>query len=68
MAEEKLLRIRELAEQKGIRTIKELADRSHMAYSQVHAYWHGHVLQLNVRTLQRLAEALEVRVKDLFID
>ncbi len=59
------LRIRELAEGQGL-NITTLGRRAELAYSTAHALWHGEVAQLNIKTLDRVARALGVRVADLF--
>ncbi len=59
------LRIRELAEGQGL-NITTLGRRAELAYSTAHALWHGDVAQLNIKTLDRVARALGVRVADLF--
>ncbi len=59
------LRVRELAEQKGL-NITTLSRKAELAYTSAHALWHGDVTQVNVKTLDRVARALGVRVSDLF--
>lgn len=59
------LRIRELAEEQGL-NITTLGRRAELAYSTAHSLWHGDVAQLNIKTLDRVARALGVRVSDLF--
>ena len=59
------LRVRELAEQQGL-NITTLSRKAELAYSTTHALWHGEVSQLNLKTLDRVAVALGVRVSDLF--
>lgn len=61
------LRVREIAEQQGL-NITTLGRRAELAYSTAHALWHGDVVQLNIRTLDRVARALSVSVGDLFGD
>ncbi len=59
------LRVRELAEQQGL-NITTLGRRAELAYGTTFALWHGSVQQLNMKTLDRVARALGVRVADLF--
>lgn len=59
------LRVRELAEERGL-NITTLSRRAELAYTTTHALWHGTPQQLNLRTLDRLARALGVSVRDLF--
>ena len=59
------LRVRELAEQQGL-NITTLSRKAELAYTTTHALWHGEVSQLNLKTLDRVAVALGVRVSDLF--
>ncbi len=59
------LRVRELAEAQGL-NITTLSRRAELAYSTTHSLWHGDIAQLNIKTLERVARALGVRVGDLF--
>ena len=59
------LRVRELAEERGL-NITTLSRKAELAYSTAHSLWHGDVAQLNIKTLDRVARALGVRVSDLF--
>lgn len=61
------LRVRELGEQQGF-TITTLARKAELAYSTAHALWHGNVAQLNIKTLERVAQALSLSVSDMFGD
>ena len=61
------LRVREIAEQEGL-NITTLSRKAELAYSTTHALWHGTMQQLNIRTLERIAQALRVPVSDLFGD
>lgn len=61
------LRIREIAEQEGL-NITTLSRKAELAYSTAFALWKGDVAQLNIRTLDRIAKALDVTVADLFGD
>ena len=46
--------------------ITTLSRRAELAYSTAHTLWHGDIAQLNIKTLERVARALGVRVGDLF--
>ena len=59
------LRVRELAEAKGL-NILSLSQRAQLAYGTVSGLWHNKAAQLNLRTLDRVAVTLGVRVPDLF--
>jgi DNA-binding Xre family transcriptional regulator len=59
------LRIKELAEAQGL-NITTLSRKAKLAYSTTHDLWHGQIKQLNIKTLDRVAHALGVRVSDLF--
>ncbi len=60
------LRVRELAQAQGL-TISDLHRRADMAYTTMHALWHGTSLRIDLETLDRLAWVLDVQVPDLFI-
>jgi DNA-binding Xre family transcriptional regulator len=59
------LRVRELAEERGL-NITTLARKAELSYTTAHALWHDRTDQLNRRTLDRVARALGVQVRDLF--
>jgi DNA-binding Xre family transcriptional regulator len=59
------LRVRELAEQRGL-NITTLSRRAELAYTTTSALWHGTASQFSLKTLERVACALDVRVSDLF--
>ncbi len=61
------LRVREIAEAQGI-NITELARRARIGYSTAHALWHDKPENLNRTVLGKVAQALEVSVRDLFVD
>ena len=61
------LRVKEIGEQQGL-NITTLSRKAELAYSTAHALWKGDVAQLNIRTLDRVARALNVQVSDLFGD
>jgi DNA-binding Xre family transcriptional regulator len=59
------LRVRELAEAKGM-NITDLSRKALISYTTAHSLWHDRTDQLNRKTLDRVARALNVRVSDLF--
>ncbi len=59
------LRIQELAHARDL-NITTLARRAELAYTTAHALWHGTASQVSLKTLDRLAVALGVEVRDLF--
>ena len=59
------LRVKELAEAQGL-NITTLSRKAEVAYTTAHALWHDRADQLNRRTLDRVALALNVNVSDLF--
>lgn len=59
------LRIRELAEERGL-NITTLSRQAQLAYTTTHALWHGTASQFSMKTLERIACALDVCVADLF--
>ncbi len=61
------LQVRELAKARGM-TISDLSRRTEMAYTTTHALWHDSSERWNRKTLDNVARALGVRVRDLFAD
>ncbi len=61
------LRIRELAEQRGL-NITELSRAARIAYSTAHALWHDTPQNLNRDVLRKVARVLGVQVRDLFAE
>lgn len=59
------LRIRELAEQRGL-NITELSRQARIGYSTAHALWHDKPENLNRTVLGKIAKVLKVQVRDLF--
>ena len=59
------LRIRELAEAKGL-NIQQLSWKARLSYSSAHALWNDKPKQLDRKMLDRVALALGVNVSDLF--
>ena len=61
------LRIRELAEQRGL-NITELSRQARIGYSTAHALWHDKPENLNRTVLSKIARILDVQVRDLFAE
>jgi DNA-binding Xre family transcriptional regulator len=59
------LRIKELAEAQGL-NITTFSRKARLAYTTAHEIWHNQAKQVHLRTLNRTALALGVRVNDLF--
>jgi DNA-binding Xre family transcriptional regulator len=57
--------IKELARAQGL-NITTFSRKARLTYSQAHKIWHNKVTQLDLRTLDKCAAALDVRVGDLF--
>ena len=57
--------IKELAREQGL-NITTFSRKARLTYSQAHKIWHNKVTQLDLRTLDKCAAALDVRVSDLF--
>ena len=61
------LRVRELAEERGITTITELAERANLAYDTARDLWHGRMQRIDRDVLSRLCATLEVEPGDLLV-
>ena len=59
------LRVRELAEERGITTITELAERAHLAYDTARDLWHGRMQRIDRDVLGRVCLALGVKPGDI---
>ncbi len=58
------LRIRQLATERGY-NISTLTRKTALAYTTVHSLWHDSAQVWNRHSLDRIAQALDVRVPDL---
>ncbi len=58
------LRVREVAEEKGV-GISKLQRQADLAYRTVHRLWHEPDYDVGVRTLEKVARVLGVSVCDL---
>lgn len=59
--------VRPLAEKQGF-NISSLARRADISYPTMHALWHGHVVRVDLVTLEAVARVLGVRTGDLIVD
>lgn len=59
-------RVREVANQRGIITVKELADRAGCAYNTAHDLWNGRAQRIGFDIMDRICEALDAQPGDLF--
>lgn len=60
------LKIRHLAESKGISSALALSQRTGIAYGSCHALWNGEPKFIALETLERLCKGLKVRPGQLF--
>jgi transcriptional regulator with XRE-family HTH domain len=67
------LRVREVAEQQGIRDVTDLAARSGIAYATAYRLWKGDIggtergeRSVGIMTLHRVAMALQVPMSELY--
>ena len=61
------LRIREVAEQKGI-SMSKLSRNADVNYKTIQHVWHDPYQGINTKTLERIAKALNVSTADLIED
>ncbi len=62
-----ILRVREIAEQRGVRNIKELAERAELAYDTARDLWHGRMQRIDRDVLYRVCKALNCRPGDVLV-
>lgn len=60
------LKVREVAESRGISTITELAARCGLAYDTASDFWHGRMKRVDLAVLDRVCKALQCRIEDVF--
>jgi len=65
------LRVKEVAQQKGIKDAAKLSRQANIAYATAHRLWNGELggegdKGVGILILARIAQALGVRVADLF--
>jgi DNA-binding Xre family transcriptional regulator len=58
------LRIKQIAQQKGL-DIAKLSRRSDLSYKTAFNLWHDPKRDVSLHTLEKVAEALDVKVSDL---
>ena len=61
------LKIKEVAQQKGF-SMSRLSRESNMAYKTIQTIWRDPYHGLNTKTLERIAQALEVPTSELIED
>jgi transcriptional regulator with XRE-family HTH domain len=67
------LRIKEVAEEQGITSAAELARRTGLAFAKANELWKNQLTvdgkrSVGLLTLYRIAQALEVKVADLYVE
>ncbi|HEY0602941.1 MAG TPA: helix-turn-helix transcriptional regulator [Herpetosiphonaceae bacterium] len=60
------LQIGELAREQGL-TIKALAERAGVAYNTAHTLYTGRATRIDLDTLDRMCDALQVKPGDIFV-
>jgi len=61
------LRVQELARDRGITTITELAEKASLAYDTARDLWHGRMQRIDRDVLSRVCIALSVTPGDILI-
>lgn len=61
------LRVRELAEQRGIKNPLNLSQASGLGYATCHRMWNEQPLAIGLDTIDRLCEALDCEPGDLLV-
>ena len=59
------LKVREVAQERGITTIKAFAARAGLAYDTAADLWHGRMKRLDLATLERVCRTLQCRVEEV---
>jgi DNA-binding Xre family transcriptional regulator len=59
------LRVQELARERGITTITELAEKANLAYDTARDLWHGRMQRIDRDVLGRVCLALGVKPGDI---
>ncbi len=67
MAEEFELRVKAVAQSRGITTIKELAARCQLAYDTAADLWHGRMQRLDRAVLARVCLGLACDLNDILV-
>jgi len=66
IAKPKFLRVRELAQERGIKTAIDLMYETRLSQGTVYSIWNNDVARLDFKTLKRVADTLGVNIGDLF--
>ena len=61
------LRVREIANERGVMTITALAEKAGLAYDTARDLWHGRMQRIDRDVLGRVCEALDCGVADLMV-
>jgi DNA-binding Xre family transcriptional regulator len=61
------LRVQELARERGITTITELAEKANLAYDTARDLWHGRMQRIDRDVLGRVCLALRVEPGDILV-
>ena len=61
------LHVQEIARERGITTITELAEKANLAYDTARDLWHGRMQRIDRDVLARVCVALDVKPGDLLI-
>jgi DNA-binding Xre family transcriptional regulator len=61
------LKVREVAEAKGIKNALELSQKTGIGYNSIYAIWNSEPRMIGIETLNRLCETLRVRPGQLFV-
>lgn len=60
------LRIKELAQQKGMRRPMDLAKKSGLSFSVAYKLWHDQQTRIDLKTIERLCKTFRVKPGQLF--
>jgi DNA-binding Xre family transcriptional regulator len=60
------LKVKEIAESKGIKNALELSQKSGVGYGSVYALWNGEPKMVGIETLNRLCNTLRIKPAQLF--
>ncbi|HEY6329829.1 MAG TPA: helix-turn-helix transcriptional regulator [Blastocatellia bacterium] len=60
------IKVREIAEKKGIGNPHQLSTATGLHYSVCHAYWNGNPKQISAKAVNKLCNALGVKPSQIF--
>jgi DNA-binding Xre family transcriptional regulator len=60
-------RVREIAEQRGIASAAQLAERAQVAQNTATSLWYGRPLRVDLPTLERVCRALACTIGDVLV-